>query len=215
MFVKRTIKPTKMVDHADTSAEALTISINEKGSIDIEYMAKLTRQEKDIVIKDLEGVIFRNPATFDQENPYDNFETADEYLSGNVRNKLKLALEFSKTDEKYNINVSMLNEVQPEDLEAGEIEVRLGATWIPTRDVLDFITDTLEPSYHATQYLDIEYSSKLGVWKIKGKPFANNSFEAREVHGTSRMDAYTIIENTLNLKRLTINDYDSDGSAEF
>ncbi len=215
MFIKRTIKPKKTVDHADTSAEALTLSINEKGRIDIEYMAKLTRQEKDIVIKDLEGITFRNPATFDEKNPYDNFETADEYLSGNVRNKLKLAQEFSKTDEKYNINVSMLNEVQPEDLEAGEIEVRLGATWIPTNDVLSFISDTLEPSYHAKQYLDIEYSNKLGVWKIKGKPFANNSFEAREVHGTSRMDAYTIIENTLNLKRLTINDYDSDGKRHY
>ncbi len=215
MFFKRTIKPNRTIEHADTSTEALTISLNEKGKVDIEYMAHLTRQEKDIVIKDLEGVIFRNPATFEDDNPYDNFETADEYLSGNVRSKLKLAQEYAKTDDKYNINVHMLNEIQPEDLEAGDIEVRLATTWIPEKDVLDFIVDTLEPGYYASRNLEVEYSNKLSVWKIKGKQFAKNSFEATEVYGTSRMDAYSIIENTLNLRKLTINDYDMDGKVHY
>ncbi len=210
MFFKRTIKPYITIDHADTSAEALTISLNEKGKVDIGYMAQLTKQEPETVITDLEGVIFKNPATFDMESPYDNYETADEYLSGNVRDKLRLAQEYLKEDPSYNINVSMLESVQPEDLEAGEIEVRLGATWTPERDVLDFITETLEPPYYAKRYLDVEYNVRLSKWKIKGKHFAKRSFEASETYGTGRMDAYTIIENTLNMRKLTIYDYDSD-----
>ena len=210
MFFKRTIKPYITIDHADTSAEALTISLNEKGKVDIEYMAELTKQEPETVISDLEGVIFKNPATFEIERPYDNYETADEYLSGNVRDKLRLAQEYLKEDLSYSINVSMLGSVQPEDLEAGEIEVRLGATWTPEKDVLDFITETLEPRYYAKRYLEVEYNVRLSRWKIKGKQFASRSFEASETYGTGRMDAYTIIENTLNMRKLTIYDYDSD-----
>ena len=125
MFFKRTIKPYISIDHADTSAEALTISLNEKGKVDIEYMAQLTKQEPEIIITDLKGVIFKNPATFNKDNPYENYETADEYLSGNVRDKLRLAQDYLKEDSSYSINVSLLESVQPEDLEAGEIEVRL------------------------------------------------------------------------------------------
>ncbi len=213
MFFKRTIKPYINIDHADTAAEALTISLNEKGRVDIEYMASLTKQTPERVIEDLKGVIFRNPITFNSDNPYENYETADEYLSGNVRDKLKIAKEYAKDDSEYNLNVGMLENVQPEDLEAGDIEVRLAATWIPGNDITEFLVETLEPPYYARYNLEAEYNIKLGVWKIHNKHQAKHSFEAKEVYGTSRMDAYTIIENTLNMRTLKINDYDLDGKA--
>ncbi len=211
MFFKRTIKPYINIDHADTAAEALTISLNEKGKVDIEYMASLTKQKTERVIEDLKGVIFKNPVTFDLENPYDNYETADEYLSGNVRDKLRIAREYARDDEGYILNVSVLESVQPEDLEAGDIEVRLAATWIPDSDITEFMIETLEPPYYARFNLNAEYNIKLNKWKIHNKHQAKHTFEAKEVYGTNRMDAYTIIENTLNMRKITINDYDSDG----
>ncbi len=215
MFFKRTIKPYINIDHADTAAEALTISLNEKGRVDIKYMSSLTKQTPERVIDDLKGVIFRNPITFDSDSPFENYETADEYLSGNVRDKLKIAKEYAKDDSEYNLNVGMLENVQPEDLEAGDIEVRLAATWIPGNDITEFMIETLEPPYYARYNLEAEYSIELNRWKIHNKHQAKHSFEAKEVYGTSRMDAYTIIENTLNMRKLTINDYDSDGKAVY
>jgi N12 class adenine-specific DNA methylase len=211
MFFKRTIKPYINIDHADTAAEALTISLNEKGKVDIEYMSTLTKQTPERVIEDLCGVVFKNPITFDIDKPYDNYETADEYLSGNVRDKLRLAKEYAKKDAEYNLNVSVLESIQPEDLEAGDIEVRLAATWIPEKDITEFMIETLEPPYYARYNLNAEYNTRLGKWKIHNKHQARHTFEANEVYGTSRMDAYTIIENTLNMRKITINDYDSEG----
>ena len=211
MFFKRTIKPYINIDHADTAAEALTISLNEKGKIDIEYMSDLTKQTPERVIEDLRGVIFKNPITLDIDQPYANYETADEYLSGNVRDKLRVAREYANEDAEYNLNISVLESVQPEDLEAGDIEVRLAATWIPEKDITEFFIETLEPPYYARYNLNAEYNTRLGKWKIHNKHQARHTFEANEVYGTSRMDAYTIIENTLNMRKITINDYDSEG----
>ena len=176
-------------------------------------MTRLTKQDEETVITDLQGVIFRNPATWTEDHPYDHFETADEYLSGNVRSKLKLAEEYAKLDDRFAINKEYLKSVQPEDLTASEIEVRLGATWIPTDDIRDFIVQTFDMSRH--NQLDVAYDEHLHLYKILHKELYRYMFNATQTYGTRRMDGFTIVENTLNLKRLSIYDYDPDRTRHF
>ncbi len=201
IFTKRTIQRAETVTSVDTASEALTVSIAEKGKVDIDYMCELTGAAKEDIITGLRGVIFKNPLT-------GKFETADEYLSGNVRSKLSVAEKFAKTDEFYQSNVNALKEVQPKDLNASEIDIRLGATWIGTEIITDFVRDILKPSEYMLRgkYIEIMYSEYTHEWRIKGKNFDSSNPLVNTTYGTNRINAYKILEDTLNLKDVRIFD---------
>ncbi len=206
MFTKRTIRQRTRITHVDTASEALGISIAEKAGVDIAFMQKLTGIPKDQIEKDLEGVIFRNPENQDSEgSPI--FETADEYLSGNVREKLKNVIRFAQIHPGlYDFNVNALKTVQPTDLDASEIDVRLGATWLPPDVVKDFVFDLLETPYMYRRYIDVFYSSYTANWNVKGKNDDSDNIKANVTYGTGRINAYKIIEDTLNLRDVRIFD---------
>lgn len=207
MFSKRTIKKATAVTSVETAAEALTISLNEKARIDLPYMAGLTGKSEEKVAEELTGVIFRNPIN-------GQWETADEYLSGNVREKLKTAGIFAENHPEFINNVHALEQVQPVDLDASEIEVRIGATWIASEIYRDFMEELFDtPSYLVGKVIDIRYSEASGAWNISGK----NADSDRNVlitatYGTHRINAYKILEETLNLKDVRI--YDKKLDAE-
>lgn len=207
MFTKRTIRQRSVIIHVDTATEALAISIAEKACVDIGYMQSLTHLSEELLIKDLEGVVFPNPERLDNEGK-PVFETADAYLSGNVRQKLKTARQFAKIHpDIYSINVTALDKVQPKDLSASEIDVRLGATWLPPDVIKDFIFELLETSYMYMRYIDVLYSSYTANWNIKGKnDDRSGNIKATMTYGTNRINAYKIIEDTLNLKDVRIFD---------
>jgi len=207
MFTKRTIRQRAVVTHVDTATEALAISIAEKACVDIGFMQSLTGLSEEQLIKDLEGVIFRNPEKLDSEGK-PVFETSDAYLSGNVREKLKTARQFAEMQpELYSINVAALEKVQPKDLSASEIDVRLGATWLPPDVIKDFIFELLETPYMYRRYIDVFYSSYTANWNIKGKnDDRSGNIKAVMTYGTSRINAYKIIEETLNLKDVRVFD---------
>ena len=169
MFTKRTIRQRTVVTHVDTATEALAISIAEKACVDMDFMQSLTGLSEEQIVKDLEGVIFRNPEKIGSEGK-PHYETADEYLSGNVREKLKTARRFAEMHpDIYSINVTALEKVQPKDLSASEIDVRLGATWLPPDVIKDFIFELLETPYMYRRYIDVFYSSYTANWNVKGK----------------------------------------------
>lgn len=202
IFSKRTIKAKKKVLQVDTPDEALILSIQDKAKVDLDYMQQLCNIDKEEIISSLEGVIFRVP---DYENS-DNWVTADEYLSGNVREKLKVAEEFAKEDSSFNINVEKLKEVIPKDLTASEIGIKLGSTWIPTEIIRKFIFELLDtPSYNRWD-IHVKYSNITAEWYIDGKSNDRNNVKAYTTYGTSRINAYKIIEQTLNLKDVKIFD---------
>lgn len=207
MFTKRTIRQRAVVTHVDTATEALAISMAEKACVDIGFMQSLTGLSEEQLIKDLEGVIFRNPEKLDSEGK-PIFETSDAYLSGNVREKLKTARQFAEMQpDFYSINVAALEKVQPKDLSASEIDVRLGATWIPPDVIKDFIFELLETPYMYRRYIDVFYSSYTANWNIKGKnDDRSGNIKAVMTYGTSRINAYKIIEETLNLKDVRVFD---------
>ena len=211
MFSKRTIRVEKNIDRVDTSLEALTISLNIKGRIDLDYMSNLCRKDKDTIIEDLQGQIFLNPLKYDGENKYIGWETKDEYLSGNVRDKLKIALSFSGTDTIFLSNVEYLEKVQPKDLEAGEIDIRLGATWIYEKDIEQFIYETLKTANYYKNVSNshteicVTFDRFSCTWNISNKSL-DRSILARTTYGTDRINAYTIIEDTLNLRTVTVTD---------
>jgi N12 class adenine-specific DNA methylase len=207
MFTKRTIRQRTVVTHVDTATEALVISIAEKACVDMDFMQSLTGLSEEQLIKDLEGVIFRNPEKSNSEGK-PIFETADAYLSGNVREKLKTARQFVKIHpDIYRINVTALEKVQPKDLSASEIDVRLGATWLPPDVVKDFIFELLETPYMYRRYIDVLYSFYTANWSIKGKnDDRSGNINATMTYGTSRINAYKIIEETLNLKDVRVFD---------
>ena len=192
MFTKRTIKPHTAVTEVGTSAEALAVSISEKACVDIDFMCQLTGKSETDICHELHGVIFLNPQT-------SLYETADEYLSGNVREKLEIA-------KLHSVNVSELESVQPKDLDASEISVRLGSTWIDTDYIKDFIFELLEPPFYVKYNLDVAYSDTTSAWHIKDKYASYTDVAARITFGTFRISAYEIIEATLNLKDVRIYD---------
>lgn len=202
IFSKRTIKAKKKVLQVDTPDEALILSIQDKAKVDLDYMGQLCNIDKEEIISSLEGVIFRVP---DYENS-DNWVTADEYLSGNVREKLKVAEQFAKEDSSFNINVEKLKEVIPKDLTASEIGIKLGSTWIPPEIIRKFIFELLDtPSYNRWD-IHVKYSNITAEWYIDGKSNDRNNVKAYTTYGTSRTNAYKIIEQTLNLKDVKIFD---------
>lgn len=208
IFTERTIKQDIPITHVDTPVEALAVSLNQKGYLDLDYMSKLSGIQKNEVINALHGIIFKNP---EKSNINDDvgYETAEEYLSGNVRLKLAIAEEAAKTNPLFNINVDKLKAIQPKDLTPGEIEARLGSTWIPEEDIKQFIVETLQlPSYKA-RLLSISYSSEIAEWKVN-RNASMMDIASNETWGTRRMNAYDLIEDALNQKIPTVYDITAD-----
>ena len=195
MFTKRTIKKAEVVTSVDTASEALAVSLAEKAAIDFEYMSELSGKDKDTLIDELTGIIFKNPLS-------EEWETADAYLSGNVRNKLETAETFAKNEPMYAVNVEALKRVQPRELDASEIEVRIGATWIEPRFIEDFMREVFETPEHLLNrdVIKIQYSDVTGQWNVKGKNADFGNALVNMTYGTSRRNAYQILEDSLNLK---------------
>ena len=206
MFTKRTIKSNIQIIKVDTAQEALVVSISEKARVDLEFMQQLCGIDMDKMLDDLEGQIFNVP-TYGDPNIW---VTADEYLSGNVREKLKIAEEFAKTDSRFETNVKHLKEVQPKDLEASEIAVRLGATWLPPEDIEEFIWYLLTPSWYVKDNVKVHYMESTAQWSIENKNYDRSNVKANSTFGTHRVNAYKIIEETLNLKDVRVYDYTID-----
>lgn len=212
MFTKRTVKAQKVKDKAETSAEALALSIAERAKADMPFMCALTGKSEEQIYSDLANVIFLNPL-YEENNPHniaEKYLPADEYLSGNVREKLRIAQMKAETDSKFSVNVKALTEVQPQDLKAGEISVRLGANWLKTEYVEDFIYELLDTPYYMRGYVKVHYSAFTGAWRIDGKNRDGGNIKAVNTYGTKRINAYEIIEDTLNLKDVRVMDYSVD-----
>ena len=211
MFSKRTIKPHTPVTSVDTASEALAVSLGEKATIDMDYMMELSGKSENEIFEDLKGVIFLNPL-YEYGNSYEpKYLMADEYLSGNVREKLKIAKNSAELYPKdYKVNVEALQKVQPKDLTASEISVRLGATWLPPDDVQEFIFHLLETPRYAQWNIKVHFSPFTSEWNIEGKSYDKGNVRAYNTYGTSRINAYKIIEETLNLKDVRIFDYIED-----
>ena len=210
MFTKRTIKPKTEITSVDNANDALIVSLSEKARVDINFMQKLCNMDMDKMLKDLEGEIFNVPE-YGEPN---HWVTADEYLSGNVREKLKIAEHFAETDESFNVNVKYLKEVQPKDLSASEISVRLGSTWIQPEDIKVFIEYLLNPSNYACQNINVHYNEATSEWWIEGKNYDKYNIKATNTYGTGRASAYKIIEDSLNLKDTRIYDYYEDENGK-
>ena len=211
MFSKRTIKPHTPVTSVDTASEALAVSLGEKATIDMDYMMELSGKSENEIFEDLKGVIFLNPL-YEYGNAYESkYLMADEYLSGNVREKLRIAKNSAELyPEDYKVNVEALQKVQPKDLTASEISVRLGATWLPPDDVQEFIFHLLETPRYAQWNIKVHFSPFTSEWNIEGKSYDKGNVRAYNTYGTSRINAYKIIEETLNLKDVRIFDYIED-----
>ena len=207
MFTKRTIGAKTEVTKVDTSSEALAVSIGEKAKIDMELMSSLTGKTEEELYEDLKGVIFLNPHYNEDDEPA--YLTADEYLSGNVREKLAVVKDLAVHDEAFKINVEALEKVQPKDLTASEITVRLGSTWIPPEDIKQFVFELLSPGYYARDKIEVNYSNITGDWSISNKSY-DKGVKATNTFGTHRINAYKIIEESLNLKDVRIFDYVED-----
>lgn len=209
MFTKRTIKKQEVVTSVDTASEALAVSLSEKAGVDLAYMSELTGKSEEEITKELAGVIFQNPVT-------EEWETADEYLSGNVREKLSVARTFAESHPEYAINVSSLEGVQPKELDASEIEVRIGATWISTKYIEDFMRETFEtPEYlFDRNTMGVQYSSVTGQWNVKGKNADRGNALVNMTYGTGRANAYRILEDSLNLRDTRIFDVITEDGKE-
>ena len=217
MFFKRTIKPHKPITEVDTADEALAVSMGEKATVDMEYMRELTGKSEEELFSDLKGVIFLNPLYGYGNVTEQKYLMADEYLSGNVREKLITAKKSAEVyPEDYKINVEALEKVQPKDLTASEISVRLGATWIPPEIFEKFMFEFLDTPRYAQWSIKVHYSQYTGEWNIEGKSYDRSNVKAYSTYGTSRINAYKIIEETLNLKDVRIFDYieDEDGKKK-
>ncbi len=209
LFNKRTISVAQPVTSCDTASEALAVSLSEKATVDLAYMARLTKKTKEQVIKELAGVIFKNPETL-------NYETSDSYLSGNVRKKLEIAKEAAAKDKAYAVNVAVLEHVQPTPLEASDIDVRLGATWVDVKYYNDFMYELLQtaPLYREREIIKISYSKQTGTWNISGKTADFNNALNNATYGTKRRTAYQIIEDSLNLKDSRVYDLVEEDGKE-
>lgn len=217
LFYKRTIKPHKAVTEVDTADEALAVSMGEKACIDMEYMQKLSGKNEEELFDDLKGVIFLNPLYGYGNVSEQKYLMADEYLSGNVREKLITAKKSAEVyPDDYKINVEALEKVQPKDLTASEIAVRLGATWLPPEIIQQFMFEFLGTPYYARWNIKVHFSQYSGEWNIEGKSYDRSNVKAYSTYGTSRINGYKIIEETLNLKDVRIFDYveDEDGKRK-
>lgn len=211
MFYKRTIKPHKAVTEVDTADEALAVSMGEKATIDMEYMRELTGKSEEELFADLKGVIFLNPLYGYGNVSEQKYLMADEYLSGNVREKLITAKKSAEVyPDDYKINVEALEKVQPKDLTASEIAVRLGATWLPPEIIQQFMFEFLDTPRYAQWNIKVHFSQFTGEWNIEGKSYDRSNVKAYSTYGTSRINGYKIIEETLNLKDVRIFDYIED-----
>ena len=207
MFTKRTIRQQRSVEHVETAAEALAVSIGERAKVDLEFMSKLSGLSKDELVRDLHGVIFADPVK-------NEWQTADEYLSGNVRQKLREAKSAAADDPAFEINVSALTQAQPKDLEASDIEVRLGATWISKDYIRQFMLETFKPPIYLYGSMQVHYSKTTAEWRVEGKNLVPyEDVFAMKTFGTDRANAYKILEETLNLRDMRIYDTieDADG----
>ena len=213
LFTKRTIRSHKPAEKVDTAVEALALSIGEKAHVDMDYMGRLTGKDEETLFSDLKGVIFLNPAYTGENDGHEKYLPADEYLSGNVRQKWAVAQGKAKQDPQYQINANALAQVQPTDLTASEISVRLGATWLDTEYVRRFIFETLGTPRSAQWNMKVHYSSITGEWRIEGKSTDRGNVKAISTYGTKRINAYEIIETTLNLKDVRIFDYKEDAEG--
>ena len=214
MFTRRTIRPAQAVDHVDSASEALALSIAEKAGVDMAYMEQLTGQTRDELASQLQGAIYRLPESAGDEPCY---VTADEYLSGNIRSKIASARLAAEKDEAFQINVSALEKAMPRDLDASEIEVRLGATWIPPRYIQQFMLELLQPPIQARYRLRVAYSSATAEWQIENKSSVPaHNVAAYTTYGTGRASAYRILEDSLNLRDVRIYDtvQDADGKEK-
>ena len=209
MFTKRTIKKAEAVTSVDTAAEALAVSLSEKAKVDLGYMAELSEKDTDTIKEELYGVIFQNPVT-------DKWETADEYLSGNVRDKLETAKIYAESHPEYSVNVQALTQVQPKELDASEIEVRIGATWVKPEYLEDFMRDTFETPQHLfdRNVMGIQFSDVTGQWNVKGKNADVGNALVNMTYGTNRRNAYQILEDSLNLKDSRVYDTITEDGKE-
>ncbi len=210
LFTKRTIRSHKPAEKVDTAVEALALSIGEKARVDMEYMSRLTGKDEETLFSELTGVVFLNPAYTGENDGHEKYLPADEYLSGNVRQKWTVAQGKAEQDPQYQINADALAQVQPTDLTASEISVRLGATWLDTEYVRRFIFETLGTPRSAQWGMEVHYSKITGEWRIEGKSKDRGNVKAISTYGTQRINAYEIIETTLNLKDVRIFDYQYD-----
>ena len=213
LFTKRTIRSHKPAEKVDTAVEALALSIGEKAHVDMDYMGRLTGKDEETLFSELTGVVFLNPAYTGENDGHEKYLPADEYLSGNVRQKLAVAQGKAEQDPQYQINAEALAQVQPTDLTASEISVRLGATWLDTEYVRQFTFETLGTPRSTQRRIEVHYSNITGEWRMEGKGMDPGNVKAFSTYGTKRINAYEIIEVTLNLKDVRIFDYvyDADG----
>ena len=205
LFHKRTVRAAHPVEHVNTASDALAVSIGEKACVDLEYMSKLTDKSPEQLIDDLTGVIFRDPTqkTFDEKPVY---LAADAYLSGNVREKLAIAKQAAASDPQYQVNVEALQQVQPKDLDASEISVRIGTTWIPTEIYKQFMDDLMQTPFYIHQKIDVTYVPYSGTWNVSNKSLDSANIRANMTYGTKRASFYRIFEESLNLRAIQIYD---------
>ena len=214
IFTKRTIQPHIAKTHADTSIEAYGISIGEKAKIDMPFMSQLTGKSEEEIFADLNGVIFLNPDYDENNKGVPKYLPADEYLSGNVRRKFRQAREIADNDDRFAVNVDALEKVQPVDLKATEIEVHLGVTWIPIEIINKFMYETFNTSYYARGAIKVHYNELANVWNIEHKAADNTNLTVTQKYGTSRKNAFHILEATLNLRNVRVFDYEEDENGK-
>ena len=216
MFTKRTIRPERTITNVDTPTEALAVSIGEKGRVDLPYMAELlgTPGEYERITSELSGVIFKDPSA-DPTDPEEGWQMADEYLSGDVRNKLRIAQLAAETNPEFSVNVTALEKAQPRELEASEIDVRLGATWLDPSIIQKFMEETFRIPYYQRDAIRVMYSPYTAEWRIEGKSvMGSGDIMSTETYGTSSANAYRILEDTLNLKDVRIYDMVQDAEGK-
>lgn len=214
IFTKRTIKRHIAKTHADTSIEAYGISIGEKAKIDMPFMCQLTGKSEEEIFANLNGVIFLNPDYDENNKGVPKYLPADEYLSGNVRRKLRQAREIAENDDRFAVNVDALEKVQPVDLKATEIEVHLGVTWLPIEIINKFMYETFNTSYYARGAIKVHYNELANVWNIEHKAADNTNLTVTQKYGTSRKNAFHILEATLNLRNVRVFDYEEDENGK-
>lgn len=214
MFTKRTIKPHIAKTHADTSIEAYGISIGEKAKVDMPFMRELTGKSEEEIYSDLKGVIFLTPAYDENSGSVSKYLPADEYLSGNVRLKLREAKRLAENDDRFMVNAQALEKVQPVDLKANEIEVHLGVTWLPLEVIDRFMYETFQTPYYTRSSIKVHYNEFANVWNITNKSADNINLTVTQKYGTSRKNAFHILEATLNLRNVRVFDYEEDASGK-
>lgn len=212
MFTKRTIRKQRQINSVDTANEALLVSLREKAKIDLDYMSDLYKKDKETIVEELGEIIYQLPQQIDNNEPV--YVTADEYLSGNIRTKLKEARLASELDPRYKVNVEALEKALPEPLTASDIDVRIGATWIPDEIYSQFLFELLDTRSYLKNYIEVIYSNITGEYNITSKSMDKNNIKAEKTYGTYRANAYRLIEDCLNLKMTKIYDYEYDDEGK-